>query len=182
MVFGLPLPCSSLVQVLPEQATSWAPVATVLTLMPTDELALAEVKAGLLEFRQARELVVASVLDAMRAGCSKPPGGGAKAAWDHSAIDAETVVRKALQLEHFPRIGDSASSRQSFSGGDAPGNGAAHGGGNGTTARRTSIVARRQSLARLAEEAEGIVSSAKRIGRLRELLQANDWAEVRMPL
>lgn len=173
----------ALLQVQVQNATSWAPAAAVLGSLPTDDLALAEVKAALLEFRQAREAVVTSVLDCMRRGCSKPPAGAAKAMWDHSALDSESLVRAALQLEHFPRVGDGP--RVSV-GGRASVGGAVEGGREASgsnamanaSARRTSIVARRQSLVRLAEEAEGIVTSAKRLGRLRELLSANDWAEV----
>ena len=39
-------------------------------------------------------------------------------------------------------------------------------------------MAKRQSLHRLATEADELVSSAKRMARLRELLKSEAWAEV----
>ena len=45
-------------------------------------------------------------------------------------------------------------------------------------ARRDSIVAKRASLARQVEEAEGLVLSGKRVARLRELLKGEEWLEV----
>ena len=151
----------SLVKVVPGNVSTWAPLAKVLSATPADDLAIAEVRAALVEFRQARDKVVESVNAAMRNGGSRPPPAG-KRAWDHSAIDADGVVQSAIQLEHFPRIDRDAAA--------APA-GDAH-------ARRESLALKRTSLARQDAEVAELVSSAKRLGRLREVLLSEDWAEV----
>ena len=156
----------ALLKVVPGNATSWTPLATALGTIPTEELALAEVKAALLEFRAARNALVDGVLTALRGGCSRaPPRGAAEGAsdWDHTSLDSESVVAAALQLEHFPTV---------------DGSGGVKAGGAEGSARRNSIVARRQSLARSAEEAGSLVASAKKVARLRTLIHGGEWAEL----
>ena len=153
---------SALIKVEPGAVSSWAPLAAVLCTVPPEDLALAEVKLALLEFREARQQVVDAVNAAFKDGCSKPPTPPSKE-WDHSSIDSETVVQAAVKLEQFPRV-DSSNAKPPPDLASRP--------------RAESFMARRSSLQRLVSEADELVTSAKRIAKLRVVLKAEDWTQV----
>jgi len=172
---------TALLAVEEAKAPTWAGLANVLASMPADDLGLGEVRSALLEFRMARDVLVSAVHKSMRDGCSQPPSPPSLK-WDHSNIDAEGVVQAALNLEAFPRIEREGApiGRMSIAGAEE------------AAAKRSSIAPKRASmagvtggtkrvsLARTAAEAEELVTSAKKLARLRTLLKDEDWAEVQV--
>ena len=147
----------ALVEVLPEKPATWQKVVALLMgIEGVEELALPEIKGAWLEFREAREAAVKAVDAALRDGCSRPTGGSKP--WDHTHLDAETLVRACMQLEAFPKI-DAGAAPKAAANGAGPKN-------------------PRMSLAQGAVAADNLTAAARRLAKLRQMLLAEAWDDV----
>ena len=155
-----------LLAVDPKSTASWRTLVTFLQgLSATEDLALPEVKAAWQELKEAKEAAIAAVNTSLANGCSRPGSGSGTRAWDHAQVDSEGPS-VALSLEGFPKIDapQSAAVSAGTNGGNAP-----------TLQRRLSS---RTSLVMKTEAADGLVSAAKSVAKLREMLLADAWEDV----
>ena len=159
----------------PKSPPTWKPVVSFLqNLKDAEDLALPEVKATWREFKEAKEAATSAVNTALTDGCSRPGVGGGLKPWDHSKIDAEGLIRAALHLESFPVIDAAAV------GSGAPARGGALG-SNGAD-KPAPRLSTRTSLVLKSETSNSLVSAAKAVSKLREMLLAEAWSDVQKTL
>ena len=127
-----------------------------------------QVRSAWLQFREARDAAAAAVEAAIRDGSSRPVGEGLP--WDHSHIDAETLLRAALTLESFPSL-DAPPPSAVAAAPDASG-------ASPVRASLTRSLTKRMSLGGGAAAADGLAGAARRLVSLREKLKAEAWTDV----